>query len=296
MKNFHIIFLFLVLANGTTAFAQELNPSTPEFTSPAKIPGMKLVWADEFNRSGQPDTESWKFENGFVRNEELQWYQEKNAVCKNGLLIIEGRREEIPNPNYQAGSRNWKTNREYAHYTSASINTRGIKDWLYGRFEVRARIDTVMGSWPAIWTLGTNNPWPSNGEIDIMEFYRVKGVPTILANVAWGTTQRHVAKWNTVRTPFSHFTSRDAGWVKKFHTWRMDWTPESIKLYLDEVLLNTTMLSETINPDGNNPFTKPQYILLNLAIGGNGGDPEKTKFPVRYEVDYVRIYQVVKYK
>jgi len=127
-----------------------------------------------------------------------------------------------------------------------------------------------------------------------MEFYRVKGVPTILANVAWGTTQPHVAKWNTVRTPFSHFTSTDAGWVKKFHTWRMDWTPESIKLYLDDVLLNTTMLSETINPDGSNPFTKPQYILLNLAIGGNGGDPEKTKFPVRYEVDYVRVYQAVK--
>lgn len=294
MKNFHTIFLFLFLANGTTVFAQELNPSTPDFTSPAKIPGMKLVWADEFNSIGQPDAKNWKFENGFVRNEELQWYQEKNAVCTNGLLIIESRREEIPNPNYQAGSRNWKTKREYAHYTSASINTRGMKDWLYGRFEVRVRIDTAMGSWPAIWTLGTNNPWPSNGEIDIMEFYRVKGVPTILANVAWGTTQPHVAKWNTIRTPFLHFTSKDADWAKKFHTWRMDWTPESIKLYLDDVLLNTTMLSETINPDGSNPFTKPQYILLNLAIGGNGGDPEKTKFPVRYEVDYVRVYQAVK--
>jgi beta-glucanase (GH16 family) len=294
MKIIHTLFLCLFLANGTTALSQDLNPSTPDFRSAAKIPGMKLVWADEFNSNGRPGAGSWRFENGFVRNEELQWYQERNAVCANGLLIIEGRREEIPNPNHEAGSLNWKTNREYAHYTSASINTRGLKDWLYGRFEVRARIDTAIGTWPAIWTLGTSNPWPSNGEIDIMEFYRVQGVPTILANVAWGTTQQHVAKWNTVRIPYSHFTSTDAGWAKKFHNWRMDWTPESIRLYLDDVLLNTTMLSETINPDGSNPFTKPQYMLLNLAIGGNGGDPEKTRFPIRYEIDYVRVYQAVK--
>ncbi len=72
----------------------------------------------------------------------------------------------------------------------------------------------------------------------------------------------------------------------------MDWTPEFIKLYLDDELLNTTMLSETINSDGSNPFTKPQYLLLNLAIGGNGGDPARAKYPIKYEVDYVRVYQL----
>jgi beta-glucanase (GH16 family) len=71
----------------------------------------------------------------------------------------------------------------------------------------------------------------------------------------------------------------------------MDWTPESIKLYLDNELLNTTLLSETVNPDGSNPFTKPHYLLLNLAIGGNGGNPAKAMYPIKYEVDYVRVYQ-----
>ena len=271
--------------------SQNLNPTTPDAKQPKEITGMKLVWADEFNVNGKPNPEFWKHEKGFVRNEELQWYKEENANCKDGVLVIEGRREEIYNPKYEAGSHNWKTNREFAHYTSSSISTRGLKQWLYGRFEIRAKIDTAMGSWPAIWTLGVEKPWPSNGEIDLMEFYRVKKVPTILANVAWGTSQQHVAKWHTEMISFSKFAAKDPNWANKFHIWRMDWTPESIKLYLDDELLNTTLLKETINPDGNNPFTKPQYLLLNLAIGGNGGDPSKTKFPIRYEVDYVRVYQ-----
>lgn len=287
------ITLLISLTAFMDSYSQKLNPSFPDLNLPIEIPGMKLVWADEFNANGKPNQECWNYEKGFVRNEELQWYQEENANCTNGVLVIEGRREEIHNPIYQAGSQSWRANREFAHYTSSSINTQGKKQWLYGRFEIRARIDTAMGSWPAIWTLGTNNQWPSNGEIDLMEFYRVDDMPTILANVAWGTNQQYVAKWDSERVPFPKFTANDPDWDKKFHIWRMDWTPESIQLYLDDVLLNSTLLSETINPDGSNPFTKPQYVLLNLAIGGNGGDPSKTKFPIRYEVDYIRVYQNV---
>ena len=281
------IFAFFVLVG----CSQSVDTNLPDSNPPNVIQGMTLVWADEFNTDGKPNPEFWKYENGFVRNEELQWYQEANANCKNGVLLIEGRREEIANPAYQAGSQNWKTNRQFAHYSSSSINTRGLKQWLYGRFEIRARIDTTLGSWPAIWTLGINNPWPSNGEIDLMEFYRVNNNSTILANVAWGTNKAYVAKWDSERIPFTHFIGKDPNWAKKFHIWRMDWTPESIKLYLDDELLNTTLLSETINPDGTNPFTKPQYLLLNLAIGGNGGNPDQSKFPINYEVDYVRVYQ-----
>lgn len=281
----------ILLSIVALSYAQVPNPKLPDPNSPIEIPGMKLVWADEFNANGRPNPEFWKYENGFVRNEELQWYQERNANCTNGVLVIEGRREKILNPNYKAGSPNWKINRESAHYTSASINTRGLKQWLYGRFEIRARIDTSMGSWPAIWTLGVAKPWPSNGEIDIMEFYRVNNEPTILANVAWGTGQKNVAKWHTERIPYAHFLVKDPEWTKKFHIWRMDWTPESIQLYLDDELLNTTLLSETINPDGFNPFTQPQYLLLNLALGGNGGNPDNSKFPIQYKVDYVRVYQ-----
>ncbi|MEI6142637.1 MAG: glycoside hydrolase family 16 protein [Mariniphaga sp.] len=293
--NKKIVFLQLFLL----VIAQSLFSQTadqPSFGSKhhAVKPGMKLVWAEEFSKNGKPDPANWTFEKGFVRNEELQWYLETNAKCKKGVLVIEGKREHIPNPNYRKDSKGWKTNREFVDYTSASINTRGLHEWLYGRFEIRARIDTTMGSWPAIWTLGTTQPWPSNGEIDIMEFYRVGGLSTILANVAWGTEKRNVAKWHTERIPFSKFRKSDPKWNKKFHIWRMDWTPEFIKLYLDDELLNTTLLSETVNPDGTNPFTKPQYLLLNLAIGGNGGDPVKAKYPIKYEVDYVRVYQSVK--
>jgi beta-glucanase (GH16 family) len=276
---------------GLVGFSQVINPTLPDPNRPTEIPGMKLVWNDEFNNNGKPNPEFWKYEKGFVRNEELQWYREENVNCANGILSIEGRREEIPNPKYQAGSQNWKTNRESAHYTSASINTRGQKQWLFGRFEIRAKIDTAMGSWPAIWTLGIAQPWPSNGEIDIMEFYRVNNAPTILANVAWGTDKQCVAKWNTERIPYAHFLAKDPEWTKKFHIWRMDWTPEAIKLYLDDELLNTTLLRETVNPDGFNPFTQPHYLLLNLALGCNGGNPDQSKFPIRYEVDYVRVYQ-----
>ncbi|KAA6323441.1 hypothetical protein EZS27_027118, partial [termite gut metagenome] len=151
------------------------------------------------------------------------------------------------------------------------------------------------GSWPAIWTLGKDMPWPSNGEIDIMEYYRIKGVPHILANVAWGTDRPFNAKWDSEKIPFEHFTANDPDWASKFHIWRMDWDETSIRLYLDDELLNETLLSATLNGKaGNytNPFKQPHYILLNLAIGGqNGGEPDVKAYPLKYEIDYVRVYQ-----
>lgn len=273
--------------------AQKFDPSDPAHSTPKAIPGMKLIWNDEFNTNGKPDPQYWRNEKGFVRNQETQWYQADNAVCKDGVLLIEGKKEaSLRNPNYIAGSTDWRTNREYIEYTSSSLQTRGFKQFQFGRVEVRARIDTAMGSWPAIWTLGVSKPWPSNGEIDIMEFYRVKGTPTILANVAWGTDTQYKAKWDDQKIPLEHFTTKDKDWVKKFHTWRMDWDKNAINLYLDDELLNTTSVSETINADGSNGFLQEHYLLLNLAIGGiNGGKPVNNL--IKYEVDYVRIYQAL---
>lgn len=248
----------------------------------------KLVWADEFNTDGAPDPRNWTFEQGFVRNNELQWYQPDNARCEGGLLIIEGRKESRPNPTYLPNGGNWKTSRPTINYSASSLKTSGLHSWQYGRFEMRGRIDTSPGLWPAFWTLGVAGEWPSNGEIDIMEYYR----NMLLANVAWGTEKRYTAKWSSIKKPVASFN--DPAWATRFHIWRLDWDETAIRLYVDEQLLNTTLLSETINQDGSgkNPFRQPHYILLNLAIGGdNGGDPANTKFPNRFEVDYVRVYQ-----
>lgn len=284
-----LVFTLIISLNSADLIAS--GQYKPDPSKPKEIKGMRLIWNEEFNLIGVPDSSVWSYENGFVRNNELQWYQKENAFCKDGLLVIEARKERFKNPGYVAVSNNWKANREYIEYTSSSINTRNSARWLYGRFLIRARIDTTMGSWPAIWTLGYDKPWPENGEIDLMEFYRVNNVPTILANVAWGTDKRYVAKWDGEKRDLKYFLSKDPDWVAKFHIWRMDWDEKSIKLYLDDELLNECSLDSTINHDGTNPFTKPQYLLLNLAIGSNGGDPANSKFPIKYEVDYVRIYQ-----
>ncbi|MCD2422565.1 glycoside hydrolase family 16 protein [Niabella pedocola] len=250
-----------------------------------KDEGYRLVWAEEFNRPGKVDTSVWNFENGFERNHELQWYQPENAWCANGHLVIEARRETKPNPRYNNRAVEWRQQRQYIGYTSASINTRGRKTWQYGRFVMRAKIKTDNGLWPAFWTLGAKREWPSNGEIDIMEYYR----GTLLANIACGTTERYKAKWFTVKKPVSEFGKN---WEAAFHIWRMDWDEQAIKLYVDDRLLNEVPLDQLANPDGFNPFRQPHYILLNLAIGGdNGGDPAATRFPSRYLVDYVRVYQ-----
>ncbi len=260
------------------------------FIQPAKhvaTDGYSLVWADEFTTEGVPDINKWNHENGFVRNHELQYYQPENAFCKNGLLVIEARKENKPNPGYEAGSKDWRKSSPSIEYTSSCIRTKGKHSWLYGRFEIRAKIDISAGIWPAWWTLGIDKGWPSNGEIDIMEYYRGK----LLANIACLGADKK-AEWYSNK--FSTDSLGGKQWANAFHVWRMDWTKEFIALYLDNQLLNKVSLDKLVNKDGSgfNPFTQPHYMLLNMAIGGdNGGDPSTTSFPKKFEVDYVRVYQ-----
>ncbi len=233
----------------------------------------EMVWSDEFEGSGLPDPGNWGYEKGYVRNNELQYYTEKrleNTRMEDGNLIIEARRD------------NWNGN----EYTSASLYTRGKREFQYGIFEIRAKIDVRKGSWPAFWTLGVSEEWPGNGEVDIMEYYNGK----LHANVAWGTNTRWEAKWS------SQTKTVDSEFAKDFHIWIMHWTEEKIDLYVDDFLQNTTDLDTTIN--GNlarlrNPFHQKAYIMINQAIGSNGGDPSGTTFPIQYIIDYVRVYQEV---
>lgn len=278
---FKLLLCFIFLTCSHAAFCQEIPKN------------FKLIWEEEFTKEGKVDSSRWSFEKGFVRNNELQWYQESNASQVDGFLKIQGRREKIENPFYQEGSDNWKRSREFAEYTSSSINTRGKYEFQFGILEVKAKIDTSSGMWPAIWTLGISKPWPQNGEIDVMEFYQVDGEKTILANAAWADATKR-ASWDEAKVPFSEFLKKDPKWAEKFHIWKMDWTEDYIRIYLDDELLNEIPLSETINPSGFNPFHQPHYILLNLALGSNGGDLSQTEFPREYLVDYVRVYQKVK--
>lgn len=252
-----------------------------------------LVWSDEFNVDGPVDESNWTFEKGFVRNQEPQWYQPDNAVCSNGNLVITARKERVANPNYVAGSSSWQTNRQYAEYTSSSIITKDKRDLLYGRMEIRAKIPTSSGAWPAIWCKGypeTNGSWPACGEIDILEFYS----KSIFANVAWSNATGG-SLWRTVKTPFTHWTNSDPDWSDKYHIWRMDWDSLSIRLYLDDELLNVTSLERTVQPVGDfckteNPFKTPMFALLNLALRSQDGIDESC-FPLNYYVDYIRFYQ-----
>lgn len=227
-----------------------------------------LVWSEEFN-GPSIDTSSWGFEQGYIRNGEAQYYTNRpeNARIENGNLVIEARRE-----NYNG----------YA-YTSASLTTQGKRQFQYGRFEMRAKIPTAWGTWPAWWGLGGNvgsppnySGWPRSGEIDIMEMYR----NTLLYNV-----MDSQAQWFSTTEPVP------AGFGNDYHTWTMDWSSSRISLYLDGVLKRSYNVDDaTVN--GYNPFRQPWFLIANLAIGGSqGGDPSGTVFPQRYYIDYIRVYQ-----
>lgn len=251
------------------------------------VPKYELVWSDEFNTDGTPDPVKWEYDSGFVRNEEAQWYQRQNAVCEGGNLVITGKKERKDNPRYIAGSTDWRTKRQFVDYTSASLKMIKTHAFKYGKLEVKAKIDAQTGLWPAIWTLGVDGEWPSNGEVDVMEYYGDK----ILANFAYGSATRWQAIWDGAnKTVVSLGGSL---WASQYHIWTLEWDADMMRILLDGEVMNTIDLSITINKiDGKNPFRQAHYLLLNLAMGGtSGGSLVNTILPSKYYVDYVRIYQ-----
>jgi beta-glucanase (GH16 family) len=259
---------------------------------PAATSGWRLVWADEFDRAGLPDAAKWTYEEGFVRNRELQYYtraRKENARVEHGMLIIEARRERFPNARYSAAApaSQWRRHRREARYTSASLTTRGKASWTYGRIEVRAQLPSGRGGWPAIWTLGTNIGevgWPTCGEMDIME--HVGHEPgRVYANV-------HTRGFNHLRHNGrgGHLALPDA--ETAFHVYAVEWSPRALDFFVDGRKFFTC------ENDGSGldawPFDAPQYLILNLAIGGTWGGQEgvdDASFPRRFLIDYVRVYQ-----
>lgn len=228
--------------------------------------GWQFAWSDEFDRTGPPIVSNvWKWDGGgsMVRNATLD---RANGYCTNGVLVLEAKRVG--------------TNQ----YTSAAISTVGLKSWLYGRFEMRGRIDIRSGSWPAWWTTGVSGGWPAGGEIDMMEYYTDK----VLFNVMNG-------RRGWANPTLSAKALGGAAWAAQFHTWIMEWDSTKIDLSLDGRLVNHYLLTNAdgTGPNGANPFRAPHYMRVNLAIGQQGGDPSATEFPMKFEVDYIRTWQWV---
>ena len=250
----------------------------------------KLVWSDEFDKPGLPDSSKWTYEVGFIRNNEQQFYTQartENARIEDGKLIIEARKEQYKNPNYDPTAKGKGTrNREFAQYTSASLTTRGKASWTYGRIEVRAKLPSGRGTWPAIWTLGTNRTagWPACGEIDIMEFVGYE--PDIIhANI-------HTKKYNHVLKTGKGNKLTVTKASEEFHTYAVEWFPDHMDFFVDNQKY-FTFKNEGTGSDVW-PYDKDQYLILNLAIGGSWGGQkgiDDAIFPQRYYIDYVRVYQ-----
>jgi beta-glucanase (GH16 family) len=233
----------------------------------ASAGGWQFSWSDEFNGTAI-DATVWGYENGYVRNSELQYYTNRpeNARIDNGNLLIQALRD------------NWNGH----EYTAASLRTMGKKSWQYGMFEMRAKIDIRQGSWPAWWWLPNTGGWPRGGEIDMMEYYKNK----CLFNVMDGNQ-----KWTSVTKTITALGG--TAWSDDFHVWTWVWDSTKIDISLDGVLMNHYPVANAdgTGPSGANPFRKPGYMLVNQAIGGtNGGDPSGTTFPVEYRVDWIRVH------
>ena len=289
--NFRLVSIFLASFFVTSILsANEASQSTETAESRLKklSANRKLVWSDEFNYTGLPDQKKWNYEVGFIRNNEEQYYtkaRKENVRVENGSLIIEGRKEKYRNAKYNPFSDKWQVKDEFAKYTSGSINTRGKASWKYGYIEIRAKIPTGQGSWPAIWMMGIEKWWPACGEIDIME--NIGKEPDIIhATVHWKSlaTGKHKMSGGWVKAPKVY---------EGFHVYSVDWNKDRIIFYIDgKKYFSYTITDDAGGAGENNAFRKPFYLLLNLALGGNWpGKLNPQILPLKYYIDYVRIYQ-----
>jgi beta-glucanase (GH16 family) len=237
----------------------------------------KLVWSEEFNYTGLPDSSKWIYEKGFVRNNEKQYYttgRRKNAYVENGVLTITGRKEDFI------------VGKDSANYTSASITTQGKAVWQYGKIEARAKIPQGLGVWPAIWLLGENIDevsWPKCGEVDIMEFVGHDSTH-IYGTFHYADTVKgeHAQIGNKIEVDEPY---------KSFHMYAVEWDKEAIKFMFDGKVYHSVNL-DVAGRGENNSFRKPFYLILNLALGGEWGGPiNDSNFPKEFVVDYVRVYQ-----
>jgi beta-glucanase (GH16 family) len=224
------------------------------------------IWSDEFNYSGLPESSKWGYDTGYIANNELQYYTDKNlenAIVKDGCLMLIGKKETHNGFNY----------------TSARIITQGKFSVRYGMVEARMKLPAGQGMWPAFWMLGTSISevnWPKCGEIDIME--HINNGPDLYGTAHWDNNG-HVQSGGT--TPCD---------VTKFHNYGFEWNQDSLRWLLDGKRYYGVCIRDGVN--NTSAFHQPFFILLNLAIGGDWPkSPDSTTvFPDTVFVDYVRVY------
>jgi Beta-glucanase/Beta-glucan synthetase len=231
-----------------------------------------LIWSDEFDSTAL-NTKYWSNETNVDVNNEWQKYTDgNNLTFKDGILTITA---------YKTGPGQHKYD-----YTSGRINTFGKKEFLYGRFEIRAKLPSGRGTWPATWMLGSSigtAGWPACGELDIMEHvgydpYWIQG--SIHTPSSYGNTV------NNGRKQVSDCES-------EFHVYGMTWTPDQIEYYVDDPKNPYYIYHPAEKNPSTWPFDKPCFVILNLAIGGNWGGAQGVDdsiFPVEMKIDYVRVY------
>jgi len=231
-----------------------------------------LVWEDDFNTDGAPDSTKWTYDLGTTDifgntgwgNQEAQSYTDnaENVIVEGGSLKITAKKEGND-------------------YTSARIKTQGLYDFTYGRVEVRAKLPASQGTWPAIWMLGSNHPtagWPYSGEVDIME-QRGDDKERVLGTSHWyntaGSNNASYGESTTVENPST-----------EFHLYTVEWTEGAVKIFLDDVKYYELTNSADL------PFNADFYLILNVAMGGTlGGDIDPSFTQDTMEIDYIKVFQ-----
>ncbi len=241
-------------------------------------PNWKLVWVDEFNTTGLPDSTKWNYDTrgntyGWGNNE-AQWYNVanlQNTQLSDGTLKITARQEPTSGKNYSSGR----------------LTSKSKGDWKYCKVEVRAKLPSGNGTWPAIWMLSSDNTyggWPKSGEIDIMEHVGFDP-DTVFSTVHTGKFNHMIGTQVGKKIGLPTATS-------EFHIYTTEWDENEIRSYVDGIHYFTFKN----NHSGSDawPFDQPFHLILNVAIGGGLGGKfgiDDSKFPHTLEVDYVRVFQ-----
>lgn len=272
---------------GNPAPATSAPVATTEPTASAGVPaGYKLVWSDEFSGSGLPDAAKWGYDTarnqvGWYNNEK-QYYAAsrlQNSSGQNGQLSITAVKEQLTNAPDFGGQA----------YTSARLTTQGQASWTYGFFEVRAKLPCSLGTWPAIWMLGTKGTWPDDGEIDLME---QKGTSAANKGLVLGTIHTRGYNYFNGSLGLGQGASQQVSdTCTNFHSYQLLWDKTKVAIGVDNATY-FTYLKPVAATNDTWPFDNPQYLILNLAMGGDLGGAIPASFSSdQMVVDYVRVYQ-----